>query len=77
MKSWTNPRPHVLEGELIHLVDKKIPTLIPRIPHIPSIPTLISRIPTLIPHVHTLISGIPIISLIPFLVSPFQLLQVA
>ena len=23
MKSWTNPRPHFLEGELIHLVDKK------------------------------------------------------
>ena len=22
MKSWTDPRPHFLQGELIHLVDK-------------------------------------------------------
>ena len=48
-----------------------IPTLIPRIPHIPYIPTPIPRIPTLIsrvlitiPRVPTLIPRVPIIPLI-------------
>ena len=62
----------------------QIPTLIPRIL---IIPTLIPRIPTLIPRITiitTMISGIPtmfhripIIPPIPFLESPFWLLQIA
>ena len=94
------PRPHFLEGELIHLVDKKlvpnsrgaahkswivkycIPTLIPCIPHIPSIPTLIPciphipSIPTPIPRILTLIPRVPIIVLIPFPDSSVRLLQI-
>ena len=54
-----------------------IPTLIPTHshpdPHIPTIPTLILRIP-IIP---TLFPRIPIIPLIPFPDSPFRLLQIA
>ena len=54
-----------------------IPTLIPTHshpdPHIPTIPTLILRIPI----ISTLFPRIPIIPLIPFPDSPFRLLQIA
>ena len=53
-----------------------IPTLIPRISRIPKISTLIPRVPTVIPCVPTLIPSVPIIPLVPFLDSPFRLLQI-
>ena len=56
--------PHIL---IVHTLITRIAFLIPRIP----------IIPTLIPVIPTLISRIPIITLILFLDSPFQLLQIA
>ena len=62
---------------LIPLIPTTIPHILTMIPRIPTLIPPIPIIPTLIPHISTLIPHISIIPLIPFIDSPFRLLQIA